>query len=923
MCGKTMSISFQRHRNTNLRGGHLTKYKGSIASVAPFFGVVVLIGLIGGQAHAACTPSGNNTSQTINCTGPVTAVMPGGGNDTVILDDTFISTPNPVMGDWIAGSALATMQYGDDNLIARDGSIVNLFIGGDSNLYFSRSGPLGDDIITIEDGADVGAGSFLGITGDVNIARVATRFGDDIIRLEGGTIHAHIHGDATSIVSGSTGGNDQIILDGTATVDASIFGDIGNDMILLTRGTVTGNVDWGEGDEGQILDLEDVTLGGSLIFGAGRDVFTLTGGTVGQSVHFGNGANYTSDADTFTFSGGMINLNVAGDQGDDVFNWTGGTIGIGFFGQNGSDTALVSAAEYDGTQILDGGDDFSAADGFIDELTLQDLTLAATGANITNWESVVVDGGTVSFLDDILVTGSDAGTGLRATGGGTIDAGSTFALTGNLTTDAAGTFQGFGAGTGSYSVSGSLANNGTVTTQDGSVGDTITVAGNYSGTGLFLVDVDFSTNSSDVLVVGGDVTGGATAIGAQDVTGGIANGEDVLVVDVEGSTSDGDFVLANGPLVNGAFVYELELKGSDWFLVASAFSPPVPVYEVVPHVVGGLNQLPSLQERVGNRHWVGQPEPTYIFCKDPEQDFRCLVTQEQADVYAETSSTPSLIEENGAWIRVEAAREDINPVASTTGASTEVKSAGIQVGIDKLLKTTDDGKLIGGVNLRYVTAGGDVSSAFGLGSVDAKGYGIGGTLTWYDNDGFYVDGQIQAMKFESDISSNTLGKLADGTGGFGYALSVEAGKKLALNDTWTITPQAQLTYAHTELDSFTDPRGNRVSFSDVDSLKFRLGVMANNEEEWTEDDGTTSRRQVHVGVSLIKEFKPETSATVAGTVLTSEREDLTGEIVLGGSYNWEDDKYSVYGEVAASTGLRNFGDSRRVRGTVGFRTQWQ
>jgi len=51
--------------------------------------------------------------------------------------------------------------------------------------------------------------------------------------------------------------------------------------------------------------------------------------------------------------------------------------------------------------------------------------------------------------------------------------------------------------------------------------------------------------------------------------------------------------------------------------------------------------------------------------------------------------------------------------------------------------------------------------------------GVGGTLTWYANNGFYLDGQAQVTWFDSDLSSSTAGLLlADGNDGVGYALSL-------------------------------------------------------------------------------------------------------------------------------------------------------
>ncbi|MGU3401688.1 hypothetical protein ACLBWS_18610 [Brucellaceae bacterium D45D] len=58
-------------------------------------------------------------------------------------------------------------------------------------------------------------------------------------------------------------------------------------------------------------------------------------------------------------------------DGDDTLEWTGGTFAGNLFAGLGSDKVLVSSPAYDGTQILDGGDDTSVADAMIDTLTLK------------------------------------------------------------------------------------------------------------------------------------------------------------------------------------------------------------------------------------------------------------------------------------------------------------------------------------------------------------------------------------------------------------------------------------------------------------------------------------------------------------------------------------------------------------------------
>ncbi|WP_309086623.1 hypothetical protein [Chelativorans sp.] len=63
-------------------------------------------------------------------------------------------------------------------------------------------------------------------------------------------------------------------------------------------------------------------------------------------------------------------------------------------------------------------------------------------------------------------------------------------------------------------------------------------------------------------------------------------------------------------------------------------------------------------------------------------------------------------------------------------------------------------------------------------------------------------------------------------------------------------------------------------------------------------------------------------AGVAGADIESEDDALWGGLGVGGSLNFADDKYSLYGEALAKTSLANFGDSHSITGTVGFRMQW-
>ena len=61
---------------------------------------------------------------------------------------------------------------------------------------------------------------------------------------------------------------------------------------------------------------------------------------------------------------------------------------------------------------------------------------------------------------------------------------------------------------------------------------------------------------------------------------------------------------------------------------------------------------------------------------------------------------------------------------------------------------------------------------------------------------------------------------------------------------------------------------------------------------------------------------------VAGVSFDSRNERIWGGIGLGGSYNWNDDKYSIYGEGSVDTSLQNFADSHAFKGSLGFRVRF-
>ncbi|TXR49558.1 autotransporter outer membrane beta-barrel domain-containing protein [Phyllobacterium endophyticum] len=454
----------------------------------------------------------------------------------------------------------------------------------------------------------------------------------------------------------------------------------------------------------------------------------------------------------------------------------------------------------------------------------------------------------------------------------------------------------------------------------------LTVAGDYAGSGGTLeIETVLGGDASptDRLVVTGN-TAGTTRVRVINLDGGGAQTQNgIEIVDV-GGASNGSFSLAGDyvfdgeqAVVGGAYAYRLYKNGistpndGDWYLRSTYLSPDnpapqplyapgLPLYEAYAGVLQSFNELGTLQQRVGNRSWGEGATP------------------QGADVPGQGP-----VDGKAIWARIQAAHSQLDPDVSTTAADYDVSTWRLQAGLDGLLHEDRAGMLIGGLTVHYGTVSADVSSLFGNGSIDATGYGFGGTLTWYGNNGLYVDAQAEATWYDSDIRSATLGStLANGNDGFGYALSIEAGQKIALDGNWSLTPQAQLAYSAVDFDNFTDPYGAGVALGNSDILIGRLGLSVDYESQWANAAGQASRSHVYGIANLYYDFLDGSDVNVSGVSLVSQNQALWGGLGLGGSISWADSRYTLYGEAIARGSFEDMSDNNAISAKVGFSVNW-
>ncbi|MBB3656742.1 fibronectin-binding autotransporter adhesin [Rhizobium sp. BK650] len=475
----------------------------------------------------------------------------------------------------------------------------------------------------------------------------------------------------------------------------------------------------------------------------------------------------------------------------------------------------------------------------------------------------------------------------------------------------------FGRLGGSGTIIGDVSNSGMVAPGN-SIG-TLTISGNYTGNGGTL-DIESvlggDASPTDRLVVTGN-TAGTTNVRVTNLGGGGAQTvEGIKIVDVGGTSAGtfsllGDYVFqGDQAVVGGAYAYRLYQNGistpadGDWYLrsalidpagavIGPVYQPGVPLYEAYPQLLLALNGLSTLQQRLGGRYWPG-------------------------DSAAASARGPDNV-----WLRTEGMHAGIEPDKGTTVDSYDYNLFKLEGGLDGELYQDKGDRLISGLTVHYGTISGSIDSLYGNGDIDASGFGLGATLTWYGDNGFYVDAQSQATWYDTDLKSDLVdGAMESGNNGFGYALSLEAGRRFAASGPWSITPQAQLVYSSVDFDTFNDRFGARVSLHDCDSLLGRLGVALDREENVQRADGQTARAKIYGIANLYGEFLDGTAVDVSGSGFESKNDPVWAGLTLGGSYSWSEERFSLYGEVAAKSSLKDFGDSYALSGTAGLRVKW-
>lgn len=733
------------------------------------------------------------------------------------------------------GACVIVPTAGDDTFTCDSGISPGFNdLGGNNTLNISATGTIagditlgaGIDIVTLLDAASTG----MQIDGDLNMGD-----GNNILQMNNGSITG-------SVIQGA--GSDIVQLSG-GTI-GNVLQGAGVDSFAMSGGEIRGNLDQGDG-------LDDFIINAGRIFAAflSGDRATMNGGRIGR-------VNMLLDDNIFNMQGGIIDTNLVTGFGNDTIlvsgtSYIGGNISV----SGGADLVRITGGTVNGQILMSVGADrlewigggkvnnfISMGDGD-DTALLQNLTDTQVAG------TPVITGGL--GVDTLTLDNSQFGTPAKYTSWEEVnlDNNASFTLGGTFTLGDTGT------GTGTMNINGSsalLVDTGVITAFDpaqlvtlnntglidmtrasSTATDTLTVNGNYNGTGgtLALQTVLGADGSaSDKLVVSqGSITGN-TAIHITNLAGsGAPTLQDgIQVVQATNGASGGTLAFAlAGQVKAGAFEYYLFKGGvtagtGQNYYLRSTTPPTVPIIVTpLPEPVPGTPPVPPDPGTP-----IYRPEvPLY----DALFPASLQITQAMLGTYHERMGDQSQQPKTGiissGWGRVygNSSRQSFVGTANPTLNSS---ITGFQVGTHVFANTLDNGfTQHAGFFVGHNRLTGDIKGFNGgwqdkqAGSTKLRGDSLGLYWTLISPSLAYLDVVFMGTRLDGHNESEDGVKMK--TRGRTLTASAEAGWPVQLSSNVTLEPQAQVIVSKTKLDKQNDGISD-VSFDADTNVTTRLGV---------------------------------------------------------------------------------------------------
>lgn len=413
--------------------------------------------------------------------------------------------------------------------------------------------------------------------------------------------------------------------------------------------------------------------------------------------------------------------------------------------------------------------------------------------------------------------------------------------------------------------------NGAISLLDGGADDTLTILGDFygSGTSSLSVDVDGAGGTADMLFISGDVTGGPTTVNTYLLTMPASPYSVIDIVDVGGNSAPGDFVLG------AVSVNPDSLLAFDFDLIQSVADDPNDVFSLAVDVAG-LSDPGVLASSLS-------PAVQHLW-----QTGVGTLHQRQGAV------RDQLLEKVSVWLRTYRTDGTLDPDGAQSNLEFDQENTGYELGIDAALNE----ELRLGVLFSQSEADVDLNDAAGSADIDGDTWGV--YLTWMGANGWYSDLSYRRMDFDGKAKSAAAPMDIDGEAD---GWNLEVGRTYTLDSGLQVEPQFQYTDMEVDLDDIVNSAGV-FSQKDGDSTRARLGVLLrkgyqSGNAKWTP----------YGSLSVVEEFDGENSFNIGGA--------YAGESDIGGtSMLLETGVDAQFGDIVIYGGL-NYQDGDALDGILG------
>jgi autotransporter-associated beta strand protein len=521
-------------------------------------------------------------------------------------------------------------------------------------------------------------------------------------------------------------------------------------------------------ENGAVTNSAAMTLSGSIDLSAG----TILNNGVGGSITTVSGINGSNGVDRIENSG-FITSDIELGDGNDLLDNSGTLVAANKVDLgSGDDEMTVSGhALISEVALLDGGagTDTLVFDGWTGN---PEDGKGYLGAQVENWENVQLTNNSMVHLG--------VGAMPRTLG------------LGELSIEAGSTIFAYGASPGTCTQSGNVINGGMITLIDpvktGGDDDSLTIVGNYTGTGTLGLDVNLGTGGYDKFIIDGAASGKTTVVLQEVGDSSVLIRDSKLGLISVGKGGTDSFI--PGEYHYGASIYDFNMTydaGTESYLLSNF------ILRNYQETVAVLHGVMPFIERMGSESVSRFHERTNEGC--------------------------------GWWSRAYGSDYQLD-INGRAGSSLNGETAGMQVGADLGSGCQSDGL---GWN-----AG--VFAGTGYGNADVAGFNTdkAGELKDYAysmglyagvraSESFWIN--AVALATYHDLELNIVeGAEQFNRNVWSMTASLEAGFTLPLSDSFRLEPQTQLIYQHTGDLTVTRPDIGEASLLSHDGLIGRLGI---------------------------------------------------------------------------------------------------